>query len=167
MDNWKTKAQTRRKINSKTVFDIVSTFFSSFAPKRLIRELRADYGSSKPVLHELRFICFLLITFAQSVRMSSVVAGSDFSESHSTLWTVTSETSSYSWDLLFFLVGFYLAFQTNGLLKVLGSEEMEDPYHLHRQNFHHFLLILMVQLFRWVAEYMVNLMGDYLIFLLF
>lgn len=155
IDNWKTKANAparRKVVNSKTVLDIVSTFFSSFAPKRLFRELRADYGSSKPVLHDLRFVCFLLITFAQSVRVSSVIAGSEFPESHSTLWTLTSEASSYSWDLLYFLVGFYLAFQTNGLLKVLGSDDPEDPYQLHRQNCHHFLLILGVQLIRWVVD---------------
>lgn len=154
MEAWgnKTRPTRRKVINSNDVlfFEVILTFFSSFAPRRLITELRVSYGSSKPFLHEFRVLCVFIITLGQSVRMFLVVSGSEFPERHPILWTWTKESSSYSWDLLFFLVGFCLAFHINGLLKVLSSNAIEERLLLHVQNFHHFAIVFAVQLIRWV-----------------
>lgn len=148
MERWSsTRRSSRRKvINSNEVlfFGLILTFFSSFSPRRLTKELRVDYGTSKPALHEFRALCVFIITLSQSIRMFLVVSGSDFPERNPILWIWTKESSSYSWDMCYFLVGFYLAFHINGLLKVLSAED----FHLHVQNFHHFMVVFVVQVLR-------------------
>lgn len=148
-------------INSTEVlfFDVILTFFSSFSPKRVAKELRVDYGNSQPVLHEFRVLCMLIITFAQSVRMFLVVTGADFPQLNPILWAWTKESSSYSWDLMYFLIGFCLAYHMNGLLKVLSSSPIEQVLHIHANNFHHFTVVFIVQLMRWVVRK--RLRGDY------
>lgn len=152
MELWGNRStSSRRKAvisNDVLFFDVILTFFSSFSPRRLTKELRVDYGSSKPVLHEFRVLCMFIITLSQSVRMFLVIAGSDFPDRHPILWTWTKESSSYSWDLIYFLLGFCLAFHINGLMKVLSSNAIEERLHLRVHNFHHFSVVFAVQLIR-------------------
>lgn len=157
MESWghnKTTPSRRRKvINSNEVlfFDVILTFFSSFAPRRLLRELRVDYGSSKPALHEFRVLCVFIITLSQSIRMFLVVSGSAFPQRYPILWAWSKESSSYSWDLIYFLVGFCLAFHINGLLKMLSSHLSEDAQ-MHVPNCNHVAVVFIVQLTRWVGN---------------
>lgn len=138
----------RKVVNSNDVlfFEVILAFFSSFSPRRLFKELRVDSDHSKPFLHEFRVICVGIITLAQSIRMFIVVNGSGFEERYPILFTWSKESSSYSWDLLLFLVGFCLAYHVNGLLKVLSTAR--DDLHCHLQNFHHFATVFVVQLVR-------------------
>lgn len=150
MDRWgHTSGPSRRKkvINSPEVLflDAILTFFSSFCPKRLLKELHVNYGSGQPVLHEFRVCCIFLITLAQSVRIFLVVSGPDFAQRYPILWAWAKESSSYSWDLMFFLVGFCLAYHMNELIKVLPSCPVEDMY---VQNFNHFTVVFIAQLIR-------------------
>lgn len=153
-DNQSSQCSRKKRINSNDVllFDLVLTFFSSFAPKRINREFAVSAVTSKPFLHELRVFCVFTITLFQTVRLflddsTTTTADDPFPERW--IVTVIRECSAYSWDLLFFLVGFCLAYHVNGLIKgVETTADADNDIQLHFQEAHHIVVVFIIQFMR-------------------